>query len=317
LDPIYRLVKRAEDYREDEDVLFAVRKEDNELNQLSKALNQMLLRISKDKEKLRLTVQSLENANLDLKQAQREILQAEKLASVGRLSSGIAHEIGNPIGIIMGYLDLLKKSDITRKERDEYINRTEAELNRVNTTIRQLLDFSRPPSDGIKSVHVHEVIDELTAVVKYQPFMTNISLNLKLDAPTDIVRADANQLRQVFLNLMINAADAITSGNNSTNGLLTIESAVLPKSPMSNDEPPQPPPLLKISFIDNGHGISSDNLSNIFDPFYTTKDPGKGTGLGLSVSFMIIESLGGTIKADSALDEGTTMTILLPLSQQG
>ena len=317
LDPIYRLVKRAEDYREDEDMLFAVRKEDNELNQLSKALNQMLLRISKDKEKLRLTVQSLENANVDLKRAQREILQAEKLASVGRLSSGIAHEIGNPIGIIMGYLDLMKNSDITPKDRDEFIKRTEAELNRINTTIRQLLDFSRPPSDGIKPVYVHEIINELTEVVKFQPFMAEISLNLELDAHTDVVLADANQLRQVFLNLMINAADAISSGNNSTKGHLSIESSIITESSVSADREELHHPLLQICFIDNGHGISSDNLGNIFDPFYTTKEPGKGTGLGLSVSFMIIESLGGTIKAESTLDKGTTMTIFLPVSLDG
>jgi len=102
LEPMYRLVKRADDYREDDGMFFAVRKEDNELNQLSKALNRMLERISGDREKLRSMVISLEKANFDLKQAQKEIIRAEKLASVGRLSSGIAHEIGNPIGIIIG-----------------------------------------------------------------------------------------------------------------------------------------------------------------------------------------------------------------------
>ncbi|MBW2589734.1 MAG: hypothetical protein JRD71_03270, partial [Deltaproteobacteria bacterium] len=127
LEPMYRLVKRADEYREDEGIFFAVRKEDNELNQLSKALNRMLERISGDREKLRSMVISLEKANFDLKQAQQEIIRAEKLASVGRLSSGIAHEIGNPIGIIIGYLELLKQKDITDDEQAEYIIRTENE----------------------------------------------------------------------------------------------------------------------------------------------------------------------------------------------
>ena len=123
--PLGRLARRAEDYKEDDEIIFSVRKEDNELNRLSKALNIMLKRISADKEKLRSTVLSLEKANLELKNAQKEIIQAEKLASVGRLSAGIAHEIGNPIGIVIGYLELLKEEDITGEERDEYIHRTE------------------------------------------------------------------------------------------------------------------------------------------------------------------------------------------------
>ncbi len=113
LQPLARLAKRAADYREDDDLIFSVRKEDNALNSLSTALNSMLKRISADKEKLRSTVQSLERANIELKQAQKDIIRAEKLASVGRLSAGIAHEIGNPIGIVIGYLELLKQMDIT------------------------------------------------------------------------------------------------------------------------------------------------------------------------------------------------------------
>ena len=114
--PLARLARRAEDYPEDDEMLFSVRKEDNELHKLSGALNSMLRRISADKETLRSTVNSLELANLELKKAQAEIIRAEKLASAGRLSAGIAHEIGNPIGIVMGYLELLKQKDIPPEE---------------------------------------------------------------------------------------------------------------------------------------------------------------------------------------------------------
>ncbi len=154
--PLARLARRAENYREDDEMLFSVRKEDNELHKLSGSLNSMLRRISADREKLRSTVNSLERANLELKKAQEEIIRAEKLASVGRLSAGIAHEIGNPIGIVMGYLELLKQKDIPAAEKKEYIHRTEEEIERINTIIRQLLEISRPSKAGLRAVSVHE-----------------------------------------------------------------------------------------------------------------------------------------------------------------
>lgn len=311
--PMHRLVERADEYREDEDLFFSVRKEDNELHLLSKALNRMLQRISEDKKKLKSTVYSLEKANIELKQVQKEIVQAEKLASVGRLSSGIAHEIGNPIGIIMGYLELLKQKNISDSEKTEYITRTENEINRINTIIHQLLDLSRPSNDGAQPVSVHDIINDITEVVRTQPMMADIEINKRLDAQEDTVIADANQLRQVFLNLIINAADAIASGEKKFPGELTIESTVIEDASGADNEPPAQQPFLQIIYIDNGPGISPEKLDNIFDPFFTTKEPGKGTGLGLSVSFMIVESLGGTIKAVSQLGKGTTMTILLPL----
>lgn len=306
--PLQRLARRAEEYREDDGQLFTVRKEDNDLHQLSQSLNLMLERISEDKKTLRFTVMSLEKANNDLKQAQKEIIRAEKLASVGRLSAGIAHEIGNPIGIVMGYLELLRQKDITEEEKFEYIHRTVEEINRINTIIRQLLDLSRPSKDGIAPIHVHEIINDITNVTKFQPLMSGISIKLSLAAANDVVVADPNQLRQVFLNLMINAADAISSKSPPVDGELIIKSEI--ESDPYNRNPSS---ALKITVSDNGPGISPENLGNIFDPFFTTKETGKGTGLGLSVSFMIIESVNGKITVASDTDKGTTMVIHLPL----
>lgn len=310
LQPLARLAKRAEDYKEDDELIFAVRKEDNELNRLSKALNSMLKRISADKEKLRSTVFSLEEANLELKKAQREIIRAEKLASVGRLAAGIAHEIGNPIGIVMGYLELLKQSDIAEDESREYIQRTEQEIERINTIIRQLLEISRPSNSGRSAVAVHDLIHDTADVLRVQPLMSNIELCLSLDAEVHTVWADPNQLRQVFLNLIINAADAISSEDKKGIGKLNIttelEETIDSENRTNSNQ-------LKISFIDNGPGIAEENLGNIFDPFFTTKDPGKGTGLGLSVSFMIVEGLGGKMTGVSEAGKGTTMIISLPL----
>ncbi|MGD9054568.1 MAG: ATP-binding protein [Desulfobacterales bacterium] len=308
--PLARLASRAEDYHEDDDMLFSVRKEDNELHKLSASLNSMLRRISADKEKLRSTVNSLELANLELKKAQEEIIRAEKLASVGRLSAGIAHEIGNPIGIVMGYLDLLKQKDTPDSEKAEYIQRTEDEIERINTIIRQLLEISRPSKAGLKVVAVHDLIDDIAQVLNVQPLMSNIELECILEAQNDTVLADANQLRQVFLNLIINAADAISSAGNAANGKLVIKSGLVAEKQDPSGKLKQ---FLKITFMDNGPGISEENIGNIFDPFYTTKEPGKGTGLGLSVSFMIVQGFGGEMTVHSEKGEGTSLTILLPV----
>jgi signal transduction histidine kinase len=308
--PLARLARRAEDYHEDDDMLFSVRKEDNELHKLSASLNSMLRRISADKEKLRSTVNSLEVANLELKKAQEEIIRAEKLASVGRLSAGIAHEIGNPIGIVMGYLELLKQKDTTDSEKEEFIQRTEDEIERINTIIRQLLEISRPSKTGLKVVAVHDLIDDIAQVLNVQPLMSNMELKCILEAQNDTVLADATQLRQVFLNLIINAADAISSTDNTVNGKLVIKSDLISEKQEQAEIPRQ---LLRITFSDNGPGISENDIGNIFDPFYTTKDPGKGTGLGLSVSFMIVQGFGGEMTVHSEKGDGTSLMIILPV----
>ena len=312
LHPLLRLVKRAEEYAdENEEIFFSVRQEDDELRKLSAALNRMLMRISADREKLRSTVMSLERANLDLKQAQSEIVRAEKLASIGRLSSGIAHEIGNPIGIVIGYLDLLKQQNLSKEKQIEYIERAEAEVNRINRIIRQLLDLSRPAQKAPAIVSAHEILQDMTQVLKSQPLMSGVTLNLAFEAESDRVFADADQLRQVFLNLIINAADAISAVQDKGDGTLKIQTTRLSAS---DGDAQKGGETLKIMFMDNGAGISQEHIVNIFDPFYTTKEPGKGTGLGLSVSFMIVEGLGGSIKASSEVGRGTTMTLFLPLS---
>lgn len=310
LEPIERLAKRAENYQETDGAFFPVRKQDNELQVLSRSLNSMTRRITEDKTKLQDAVRRLEKINTELNKAQEEIIRAEKLASVGRLSSGIAHEIGNPIGIIMGYLELLKQGDIPEHEKLDYILRTEKEIGRMDTVIRQLLDLSRPSALDSSVVSVHEVIDDIASVLHVQPLMSNIELTLSLNAESDRVLADPNQLQQVFLNLAINAADAIAAGVGGKQGRLEITSEVNETDPVRKKHFTK---SIDIRFIDNGPGIPQEVLDNIFDPFFTTKAPGKGTGLGLYVCFMIVDSMGGSIRAHSTEGQGTTMSIALPL----
>lgn len=308
--PLQRLVKRAEEYQDDDEMFFLSESEDTEFSKLSKALNRMLQHIAEDKEKLQAAVVSLEKANMDLKQAQKDIIRAEKLASVGRLSAGIAHEIGNPIGIIYGYLELLQGNDLSDTDREEFLRRTEAELKRIDAIIRQLLDFSRPSSGDVKPVSVHEIIKDTIDASRFHPLMSDIDLDLGLSAENDTVISDPSQLRQVFLNLMINAADAILSSKDLSTKNIWINTNV--KKNIRNDSTIGMD-VLRIDYIDNGIGIPEADLENIFDPFFTTKAYGKGTGLGLSVCFMIVEGMGGKIEASSGEGRGTTITVYLPL----
>jgi len=308
--PLHRLVKRAEEYQDDDEMFFLPENQDSEFNKLSKALNRMLGHLAEDKEKLRTAVASLEKANLDLKQAQKDIIRAEKLASVGRLSAGIAHEIGNPIGIIIGYLELLKNDDISNEDKKEFLLRAETEIKRIDTTIRQLLDFSRASREDVYEVSVHEIIEDTIGASRFHPRMSDIDLDLKLSAGNDRVMADPNQLRQIFLNIIINAADAILSAENVSRGKISISTEVRTNSRDGSSEGGD---VLKIDYIDNGPGIPKADIENIFDPFFTTKGSGKGTGLGLYVCFMIVEGMGGRIGATSQEGEGTTITVYLPL----
>lgn len=307
LRPIDRIVRQADDFHEDVDPFFSFRQEDNELQRLSSALNRMLNRIAHDKKKLQDTVMSLERANAELHNAQKEIIRAEKMASVGRLAAGIAHEIGNPIGIVLGYLEMLKQNDLDEDDKKDFLERTEAEIQRINTVIRQLLDLARPKTGETQSVSVHFIIQDVVAIMRMQPIMRDIHIDLALQAGDDCIWGNEDQLRQVFINLLLNAADAIHSVQDEKEGRILISSE---RASFSGDNRS---PNLSIVFRDNGSGIDPQQLQNIFDPFYTTKEPGKGTGLGLSVSYMIIEMLGGTITAMSEVGQGAAFKIDLPL----
>lgn len=273
----------------------------NEIGELTRSLSHMLRRLDENKRELQSHISSLEKANRELRQAQDEIIRSEKLASVGRLAAGIAHEIGNPIGIILGYLDLLHSGDISEAERKDFLKRIESEIVRVNRIIRQLLDFSRPSSGEPVKTRVHDLVKMTLAMLEPQPMMEGIRTALELRAPKDTVLADPNQLQQVFLNIIMNAADALAeSRGEGVVKQITVRSEIVEGS-------------IELRFSDNGSGIPEKEIFRIFDPFYTTKEPGKGTGLGLSVCYRIVEGMGGTIKAKSKAGEGATVIVSLPL----
>ncbi len=304
--PIHGLLNITEEFKDVESVPPMEDSSPNEIGQLFRSLNVMLKHLEQNKKELKEYIRSLENANQEIKKAQDEIIKSEKLASVGRLATGVAHEIGNPIGIVLGYLDLLKGNDLNREERQDFLDRMESEITRINQIIRDLLDFSRSSSNAVKQVNVHELIKETLEMLNPQPMMAHLQMKPDLEASRDVVWADPNQLKQVFLNIILNAADAmgeaLTDDNVSAN-ILTV------KTENRGDS-------IEVRFADVGPGIKQEELARIFDPFFTTKEPGKGTGLGLSVCYSIIEGLGGEIFAESTPGEGTTVIVNIPLYEE-
>jgi two-component system NtrC family sensor kinase len=301
--PIERLAALAGQHSGSGAVWFAADGTGSEFNRLTGSLNRMLARIEDDRAILQKTVTELEDANRQLHERQAELIRAEKLAAAGRLAAGLAHEIGNPLAVIQGYLDLLARSG-QNEENSDFIRRAAQETQRVTRLVRQLLDCTRISKGKPENIAVHAVLAEVAELVQAQKAFRQIKLTVRAEAAQDIVHADPDQLRQVLLNCLLNSADAISSAGR-TDGAITL----------ATDQPE--PGLLRLRIEDNGIGVSTEQLSTVFDPFFTTKEPGCGTGLGLSVSRSIIESVDGFMTMESRAGQGSTVIIRLPVATKG
>ena len=302
--PINRLVAVTEKFDGNIPVLEKGESPNNEIGQLSQSLNRMLRQLDANERKLKENIISLEAANREIRRTQDEMVASEKMASVGRLATGVAHEIGNPLGIMLGYIELLQREDFTALERKDFLRRMETEMTRIHRIIRDLLDFSRPSTSEEQFSDAHETLEEVLAVIGPQPLFEKVHIVRTLDAKAVTVKVAKDLLKQVFLNIIINAADAMAGERNfdgkDPQSILTIES--------SNQGG-----FLIMRFSDTGCGVSSEDLKHLFDPFFTTKSPGKGTGLGLSICYTIMNRTGGGIRAESKPGKGTTVTLEIPL----
>ena len=309
----------------------------NEIGQLIGSFNRMIEKIKENQESLENHLKTLESTNKQLKQAQEELIRAEKLASIGRFAAGVAHEVGNPLGAILGYTSILEKEGLDREEAKDYLMRIEKEIERINRIVRELLNFARPSKFEIHEVEINKVIESTLSLLSYQKIFKNIETQLDLQPDLSMIKGDESQLSQIFINIILNSIDAMIDG-----GILQIQTRehvvgnLYPNQfqqiyPQRRKSDPQesnyshlrkPDPfsslltkfsrgdrLVKIRISDTGIGIKKEDLDNIFDPFFTTKAPDKGTGLGLSVSLRIVESLGGEIKVESEVGKGTTFEI--------
>ncbi|MEW6266816.1 MAG: ATP-binding protein [Thermodesulfobacteriota bacterium] len=241
----------------------------------------------------------LEKNLASLKEAQENLVRSEKMASVGRLAAGLAHELGNPLGSLIGFVHLLKRDDLVPGERIDFLNRMESELKRMDEIIRSLLDFARqkPAVPGL--VDMNQAAREALALSAVQKGFEGLEVKTDLNGDLPLVKGDLSRLTQVVLNLIINAGQAM-----SGQGRLTVSTGRRGRE-------------VYLAVADTGPGISPDLLPQIFDPFFTTKEPGQGTGLGLSVSQSIVESHGGRIEVRSRSGEGSVFKVVLPAAEEG
>ena len=244
-----------------------------------------------------------------VKRLELQIRRSDRLASLGTLSAGMAHEIKNPLVSIKTFAQLLPERYHESDFRETFSSLIVHEIDRIDSLVNQLLRFARPAKPLLRPMHVHEVLEKTLQLVQHRLYQKEIKLNRTLEASLDTIRADSDQMEQVFLNFFLNAMDAMKRG-----GELTVETEIrtgdslvthlLPESENRHE-------ALCISIRDTGEGIKKEDIARVFDPFFTTKD--FGTGLGLSVVHGIIEEHGGQIEVESEVAKGTAFHIFLPL----
>jgi len=235
----------------------------------------------------------LQLSHQELEQAQTQLIRTEKLASIGQLAAGVAHEINNPLGTILIYSHLIQKTLEVDDPRREDIALVISEANRAKEIVQGLLSFAREKKLRASEVNVNDILDEVLSLVVNQSLFHNIKIKKIFDQDLQAIVADETQLKQVFLNIILNAAQAMEG-----NGKLTISTAFDKKQ-------------LKIKVADTGPGIPPEVMGHLFDPFFTTKE--KGTGLGLAISYGIVERHQGKIDVETELGKGTTFIITLPV----
>ncbi|PLY04267.1 MAG: two-component sensor histidine kinase [Desulfuromonas sp.] len=261
-----------------------------EISQLSEAYNRMVVALQASRQETRAQIETLEKTNRELQRARNDLIRSEKLASVGQLAAGLAHELGNPLAALIGYLELLKQQLVDGQK--DLAQRSLAEAERIDFLVRELLDFSRPTGgEAIAPVDIAEELRATVRLLQNQGVFKEIQLIDQLPASLPPLELNRNRLQQVFVNLLLNAAQACDYA-----GVITLTAGA--------DE------TIWIAIADNGTGIASENLGKIFDPFFTTKPPGQGTGLGLSISQRIIEGFGGRIEVASQNRVGSRFTVI-------
>jgi two-component system NtrC family sensor kinase len=251
----------------------------------------------------------------DLREAQFQVAHAEKLSSVGLVAAGIAHELNSPLMAIITFTHLVRGALAADAPEQEDLQMIEREANRCAAIIRQLLDYSRKQSQqpDTEPCRLQDTLEDAADLLKIEAQNANVTLDL--DVPEDLPEVDANpvQLMQVFVNLLLNAVQAMPDG-----GTITIRAEVVEREEHRNDAlpPHRGTHLVKTTVEDTGTGIPADSLHKVFDPFFTTKAVGKGSGLGLSVSLGLVRGYRGTILADSDGHSGTRFTVLLPVPDE-
>ncbi|MCW8872505.1 MAG: ATP-binding protein [Xanthomonadales bacterium] len=290
--------------------LIPVRSHD-EFGQLAEAFNSMMKALRSSRVELEewghTLEQKVEEATRELHVAQAEAARGEKLASVGLLAAGIAHELNNPLTGVLTFSTLVRKQVPDGSPEAEDLDLVIQETRRCAGIIRRLLDFAREKAPEKSYADLNQLIEKTVQLVSQSAQAADIEINMDLDPALPTVWMDDNLVEQVIMNMLVNARHSIQGG-----GRITIRTR-LREDHRRSASSAAPDTKVEITIADTGCGIAPENLQKIFDPFFTTKGVGKGTGLGLSVSHGTIEAHGGTIEVESTVGEGTEFRIYLPL----
>jgi len=274
-----------------------------ELARLAESFNDMSTTLQQKEQEAGVHVAALEKANADLRQAREEAIRTEKMASIGLLAAGMAHEIGTPLASIMGYAELAAAEQLDSSTIQDYARRISGDCARIDRIVRGLLDYSRPRNAAVELCDIRRLVVSTIEMLSQQGALKGLRLATDCDENLPEVCVDPHQLQQVLINLLLNSRDALPAGG---------KLAVRVKPDSTRRLPGQATSCLRIDVLDNGSGIPEEHLKRIFDPFFTTKPPGKGTGLGLAISARIIEGFGGRIEVQSRAGTGTCFSIWLP-----
>lgn len=280
----------------------------DEIGSLTKSFNHMTKKLKQTQEELHQLNQTLEERiqkkTEELRRTQGNLIQVEKMVSLGMLAATVAHELNNPLEGILTYAKLIRKRlnnpTLTEEEKNKIMSELTMiadETGRCGNIVKSLLLFSRRKVGEFKENNIRGLIEQSLKFIDHHLKMNTITLQTEFEDQLAVVRCDAEQIQQALLALQINAVEAMPTGGNLK---ITAFNA--------------PPGEITIKFIDTGTGIRDEDLPHIFEPFYTTKREGKGTGLGLAVVYGIIERHGGKISVDSTVNHGTTFTITLPVT---
>ena len=276
----------------------------DEIGLLAASFNGMTTSLQQARSDLQALNESLERQveerTTALKSAQAQLVQSEKMSSLGKLAASVAHEINNPLAGILTYAKLLlrlhEEGELTEKARESCVRNlrlVQRETERCSAIVRNLLDFARQRSPSLKDIDVSAVVEEALSLLSHRLRMQDVTLQKDLP-PMPLVKADFGQLRQSFVNIALNACEALNKG-----GTLTVTSRAVGN-------------MVEVVIADTGPGIAPEHLSHILDPFFTTKE--KGTGLGLSVVYGLIDRHGGTLDIKSQVGQGTTVIVRLPVA---
>ncbi len=252
-------------------------------------------------ETFNLMASSLKERDEQLKEyTQQQIMKSERLATLGQLAAGVAHEINNPLGAVLMYTHLSLEEMEAGDPRRQNLEKVVGEATRCKDIVKDLLDFARQTEPKVEESDANEILERALSLLENQALFQNVKITRVFSPSLPKVMMDSSQIQQVFTNIILNAAEAV----NGEGGLTVATRIALDGK------------SIEIEFTDTGCGVSQENLEKIFDPFFTTKQVGRGTGLGLAVSYGIVARHKGTINVKSELGKGSTFIVKLPIRRE-